>query len=56
MKCRAVKVSNTPGHTKICQEVKIDKMLRVIDSPGIILSNENEIDLLLRNTIKAKDV
>ncbi len=47
-------VSNQPGHTKFLKEIDIDKQVRIIDSPGVFITSENEIDLLLRNSIKAE--
>lgn len=55
-KRRAVAVSSTAGFTTNLQTVELDKMVKIIDSPGVILSNENETDLVLRNTINATEV
>lgn len=53
---KAAGVSSTPGHTKCTQEIEIDSKITLIDSPGVVVSNEDEITLLLRNTIKAENV
>jgi nuclear GTP-binding protein len=55
-KRRAVGVSGTAGFTTNLQTVEIDKMVKIVDSPGVILSNENETALVLRNTVNAADV
>ncbi len=53
---KAASVSSQPGHTKTIQEIEIDSKVTLIDSPGVVISNEDEVTLLLRNTIKAEDV
>lgn len=53
---RAAGVSSRPGHTKAIQEIEIDSKVTLIDSPGVVLTDEDEVTLLLRNTIKAEDV
>ena len=53
---KAASVSSTPGHTKSIQEIEIDSKVTLIDSPGVVASSEDEITLLLRNTIKADQV
>jgi len=55
-KRRAVAVSSTAGYTTNLQTVDLDKMVKIIDSPGVILSAEDETNLVLRNTINAVDV
>jgi len=42
-RCRAVSVKNTPGSTTALQEIKLDKNLTLIDSPGIVLEAEEKI-------------
>ena len=49
-------VSSVPGYTKAIQEIEIDSKVTLIDSPGVVVSSEDEIVLLLRNTIKADQV
>lgn len=53
---KAASVSSQAGHTKSIQEIEIDSKVTLIDSPGVVLSGEDEVTLLLRNTIKAEDV
>jgi nuclear GTP-binding protein len=55
-KRRAVGVSATAGYTKNLQEVEIDSKVKIIDSPGVILSKEDEVTLVLRNQINASEV
>lgn len=55
-KRKAAGVSSQPGFTKGIQEIEIDGTTRIIDSPGVVFSGEDEITLLLRNTIKADHV
>jgi len=55
-KQRAVGVSATAGFTKSLQLVDIDSKVKIIDSPGVILSNEDEVSLVLRNQINAAEV
>lgn len=51
-RCRAVSVKNTPGSTTVLQEIKIDKNVTLIDSPGIVLESENKIkDSLILSAI-----
>lgn len=51
-RCRAVSVKNTPGSTKTLQEIKIDKNVTLIDSPGIVLESEENIkDSLILSAI-----
>jgi hypothetical protein len=54
---RAVGVAPTPGFTKTLQEVRLDKQIRLIDSPGVIFSSaEKDPTLLLRNCIRVEEL
>lgn len=53
---RAAAVSSKAGFTKSLQEVEIDSKLKIIDSPGVILSKDDEPILVLRNQINASEV
>lgn len=53
---RAAAVSSKAGFTKSLQEVEIDSKVKIIDSPGVILSNDNEALLVLRNQLNASEV
>lgn len=51
-RCRAVSVKNTPGSTTALQEIKLDKNVTLIDSPGIVLESEEKIrDSLILSAI-----
>eukprot|EP00455_Lapot_gusevi_P020310 TRINITY_DN2157_c0_g1_i3.p1 TRINITY_DN2157_c0_g1~~TRINITY_DN2157_c0_g1_i3.p1 ORF type:complete len:545 (+),score=127.94 TRINITY_DN2157_c0_g1_i3:66-1637(+) len=54
---RAVGVAPTPGFTKSLQEVRLDKQVKLIDSPGVIFSSaEDDPGLLLRNCIRIEQL
>lgn len=53
---RAAGVSSKAGFTKSLQEIEIDSKVKIIDSPGVILSNDNEALLVLRNQANASEV
>lgn len=55
-KQRSAGVSANAGFTKNLQVIEIDSKIKIIDSPGIILSNEDEVGLVLRNQINASEV
>lgn len=51
-RCRAVSVKNTPGSTQNLQEIKIDKNITLIDSPGVVLEGVNTVkDSLVLSSI-----
>lgn len=49
-------VSSVAGYTKNLQEVEIDSKVKIIDSPGVILSKDDEVTLVLRNQINPSEV
>jgi nuclear GTP-binding protein len=54
---RAVGVAPTPGFTKTLQEVRLDKQIRLIDSPGVIFASvDTDPTLLLRNCIRVEQL
>ena len=54
---RAVGVAPTPGFTKVLQEVRLDKQIRLIDSPGVIFASaDKDPTLLLRNCIRVEQL
>ena len=55
-KKRAVGISSTAGYTTSLQTVEIDKMVKIIDSPGVIFSDDSETTLVLRNNITSTSV
>ena len=51
---KSVGVSNTPGFTKGLQEVILDNNIRLLDCPGVVMTNdENNI---LHNVIRTEDI
>lgn len=56
MRTRAVNVSSTPGHTKIMQEVILDKNIRLLDSPGVVFADGDANQTALRNCINVEDM
>jgi nuclear GTP-binding protein len=55
-KSRAAGVSANAGFTTSLQRVDIDSKVKIIDSPGVILTNEDEVTLVLRNQVNASEV
>lgn len=55
-KSRAAGVSGNAGFTQSLQVIDIDNKVKIIDSPGVILSNEDEVTLVLRNQVNASEV
>lgn len=54
---RAATVGNTPGVTKIMQEIMLDKNIMLLDSPGVVLSTKDQSDsLILRQAIKIEEL
>ena len=53
---KAASVSSHPGHTRVLKQVDLDSKVSIIDSPGVIISAEDETTLLLRNVLKVEDV
>lgn len=54
---KAAVVGNTPGVTKKMQEISLDKNIVLIDSPGVVLStNEQSDSLILRQAIKVEEL
>jgi nuclear GTP-binding protein len=56
---RAVGVSPRPGFTTTMQEVVLDKHLRLVDSPGVVFDDTNNVngaECMLRNCVDADSV
>jgi len=54
---RAVGTSSTPGFTTDLQEVRLDSHIKLIDSPGVLLNeNDNSVDLVLKNAVRVDQV
>jgi hypothetical protein len=55
-------VAAQPGHTKELQSVQLERGLRIVDSPGVIFEDDDNIQgqkessVLLRNVVKPEDV
>ncbi|KAI3990820.1 hypothetical protein MKX01_011728 [Papaver californicum] len=50
-RCRAVSVGATPGLTRSMQEVQLDKNVKLLDCPGVVMlkSEENDASVALQN-------
>lgn len=50
-RCRAVNVGSTPGLTRSLQEVHLDKNIKLLDCPGVVMlkSQENDASVALKN-------
>lgn len=53
-RCQVVNVGATPGLTRSLQEVHLDKNIKLLDCPGVVMlkSGENEASVALRNCKK----
>ncbi|KAF6024721.1 GNL3 [Bugula neritina] len=51
-------VGNTPGVTKSMQEVQLDKNVRLLDCPGIVMATGDEASAhtILRNAVKVEQI
>ncbi len=47
-------VSSTPGFTKGIQEVILDNNVRLLDCPGVVMSNDE--NSILHNVIRTEDI
>jgi nuclear GTP-binding protein len=44
---------STPGLTRTVQEVKLDKNIKLLDSPGIVISKDGDVaSLALKNCVR----
>lgn len=56
-KQKSAAVGNAPGITKAMQEIKLDRNIVLIDSPGVVLaSTENADSLILRSAIRVEEL
>jgi len=54
---KAAVVGNMPGVTKKMQEINLDKNIVLLDSPGVVLSTNDQSDsLILRQAIKVEEL
>ncbi|KAK1428470.1 hypothetical protein QVD17_17305 [Tagetes erecta] len=53
-RCHVVDVGATPGLTRTMQEVQLDKNVKLLDCPGVVMlkSGENDAAVTLKNCIK----
>jgi ribosome biogenesis GTPase A len=56
MRSRSVSVSSTPGHTRVSQEVILDKNIRLVDSPGIVFADGDSTATSLRNCVNVGEM
>lgn len=57
-------VAAQPGHTKDLQSIQLERGIRVVDSPGVVFDENDDVDgkgykkgsLLLRNVVKVEDI
>lgn len=53
---KACAVAPTPGWTKEVQEVVLEKGVRVLDCPGVVVEARGETEGALRGMIKPEDI
>ncbi|XP_064632401.1 guanine nucleotide-binding protein-like 3 homolog [Lineus longissimus] len=54
---KACNVGNTPGVTKVMQEVLLDKHIKLLDSPGIVMAKgDSDAAVILRNCVKIETI
>ncbi len=57
LKCESVVgTSSVAGHTKAMQEVKLDKNIRLLDSPGIVFDDSDGDATVLRNCVNPDEL
>ena len=57
-------VAAQPGHTKGLQSIQLERGIRVVDSPGVVFDEDDDVDgkggrkgsILLRNVVKVEDI
>ncbi|GAA5897025.1 hypothetical protein JCM6882_007335 [Rhodosporidiobolus microsporus] len=53
---KACSVAPTPGWTKDVQEVVLEKGIRVLDCPGVVVEQRGEVEGALKGMVKPEDV
>jgi len=50
-RCHVVNVGSTPGLTRSMQEVQLDKNVKLLDCPGVVMlkAQENDASIALKN-------
>jgi nuclear GTP-binding protein len=57
-------VAAQPGHTKDLQSIQLERGIKVVDSPGVVFDEDEDVDgkggkkgsVLLRNVVKVEDI
>lgn len=56
-RCKAAATGNMPGVTKQMQEIQLDKNIVLLDSPGVVLTTNEQTDsLVLRSAVRVEDL
>ncbi|XP_039269910.2 guanine nucleotide-binding protein-like 3 homolog [Styela clava] len=55
-RAKACNVGATPGVTKSVQPVNIDKNIKILDCPGIVMASGNEATAVLRNCVRVESI
>lgn len=57
-RARACSVASTPGHTKVMQEIVLDRGLKLLDSPGVVWEDvqTDPTQRSLRNVLRVEAV
>ncbi|XP_047146481.1 guanine nucleotide-binding protein-like 3 homolog isoform X2 [Hydra vulgaris] len=54
---KACLVGSTPGLTKSMQEVQLDKYVKLLDCPGVVMgSSSTDMQVILRNVVKVEQI
>ena len=51
---KACQVGAIPGVTKAMQEIQLDKHIKLLDSPGIVMATSSHHSAVLRNSLKVR--
>eukprot|EP01059_Diplonema_ambulator_P013524 TRINITY_DN24038_c0_g1_i1.p1 TRINITY_DN24038_c0_g1~~TRINITY_DN24038_c0_g1_i1.p1 ORF type:complete len:542 (+),score=216.08 TRINITY_DN24038_c0_g1_i1:97-1626(+) len=53
---RVVGVGNTPGVTTAAQEIHLQGHVKIVDCPGVVMTERNDAETALRNAIKIEHI
>jgi len=53
---KVASVSNVPGHTRVKQEVVLDKNIKLMDCPGVVFSKNDPNSLMMKNVVRVEDL
>jgi nuclear GTP-binding protein len=56
IRSKAVGVSPTPGFTKVMQEVQLDKLVKLLDCPGVVFDDSDGAAVLLKNCVDVESM